>query len=1095
MDNSIILSIPPKIKGAFNKDLLLNTYFEHTDLFSPVAKTFLDTGKYCGEIFNSKKYNIFWQREKERCIEGFENPVTKLWIPGKYYMFLNYKQMKVIRDEDKDKKSAKRVTAFPKFWPIHYFFTHDYMLAKEEGLNLAVLKPRDTGFSELLSSFGVHEYTFQTEDPVFYFVAVERYLNKDGVLSKAWDQINFLNEHSERAFKHLRQYKDQDLYKKASYQDPESGSERRTGGEIQGAVVDHPRKLRGARGYVNFEEGGSFPRLEDSWMTAKALAEQGGVKFSMMMVWGCLCAGQKVWTHDGRMINVEDLQQSDGIIGYNGKGISYEPIIGLNPPSEKPCYRIELENGMSVECSDDHPFMWSNPKLGPNTGVPRRVKSRQAKDVLPGDYLMAINEVPIFGDDILQHARLVGLLIGDGNYSRRATTTICGCDVEVLEFLENEYNLTACKSQINKSDGRVFKRYNVPGIKDHLKAIGILDQVKGAKRLPIDLHSYTKESIADLLGGYFDADGSVRTDKSRGVSIVLTSISDQLLEQVKWQLYKFGVHSTILEEHPLGGFGDKKNERHTVYRLYINRYSSILNFQRNIKLLCKHKQEALDYAARNPKNRIKHVDNAEFVFDSTNGKGVCFTDRKDLGGMQMYKVTSVTPIGVQPVFNLNAGNTHTYLANNFITFNTGGEQGNGIMGLENIFSNPTTFDCLPFDNCWEDGMQAKDHGFFFPVWANMTRYMDKWGNTDFEKAKAHHDKIRNELQRSSNALMDKQVAEYPYTPSEALMRLSGNPFPVAKLQKQLRRIDSSPEIQGVLKNGELEIEEGKVKFKLNPRLDPINYYPHKTDKAMEGAFTLFEAPLRDETGKVPNNLYYIVADCFAVDTEQATDWNSLGTYYVYKRTNTMFPTEDDILVGWYAGRPPRVQDFHRRVFMACRFYNAIVQTEIKGGGQELLNYAKAHGFLNYCGERPTVFNQDRDVKKQSSRQFFINIDEGSKSEKLQKLNDWLLNERHLKIVNDEAQYVLNLETIYDRALLEELIKFHPEGNFDRISCLLVLMTINQEAELQAIQEQYKPDRDHIFGRTIFSDGPSNRAYTMSARELMRADGRTNDMIF
>ena len=184
------------------------------------------------------------------------------------------------------KKSAKRITTFPRFWPIHYFFSKDYQLAKEEGLNLSVLKPRDTGFSELLSSFGVHEYTFQTEDPVFFFVAIERYLNKDGVLSKAWDQINFHNEQTERAFKHLRQYKDQDLHKRASYFNPETGSEKKTGGEIQGAVVDHPRKLRGARGYVNFEEGGSFPNLVDAWMTAKDLAEQGGVKFAMMCVWG-----------------------------------------------------------------------------------------------------------------------------------------------------------------------------------------------------------------------------------------------------------------------------------------------------------------------------------------------------------------------------------------------------------------------------------------------------------------------------------------------------------------------------------------------------------------------------------------------------------------------------------------------------------------------------------------------------------------------------------------------------------------------------------------------------------------------------------------
>lgn len=700
MENeSLIQQIPKKIRGKFNKDLLLNTYFEHTELFSPAANKFLKEGKYCGEVFNSKKYNLFWGEERERCLYGYENPITKLWIPGKYYHFLNYKQMKTV---EKGVAVSKRVTSFPNFWPIHYFFSIDYDLAIKSGLNLAILKPRGTGFSELMASFGVHEYTFQTETPVFYFVAVERYLNKDGVLSKAWDQINFHNSSTERAFKHLRQFKDQDLYKKASFLDPDTGAEVKTGGEIQGAVIDHPRKLRGARGFVNFEEGGSFPNLESSWMTAKALAEEGGVKFSMMCVWG-----------------------------------------------------------------------------------------------------------------------------------------------------------------------------------------------------------------------------------------------------------------------------------------------------------------------------------------------------------------------------------------------TGGEQGPGIAGLENIFSNPDVFDCLPFENCWEgEAILPKDHGFFFPAWANMTRFMDKWGNTDFAKAKQYHDQQREKAAKGSSILMDKQIAEYPYTPMEALMRLNNNPFPVEKLQKQLRLVDSSPDISGILKKGELEIEEGQVMFKLNPKLTPVDHYPHKTDEALEGAFILFEAPLRDDQGKVPDNLYYIVADCFYQDLDQTTQWNSLGSFYVYKKTNTLFATEDDILVAWYAGRPPRAKDFHRKVFLAARYFNAIVQTEIKGGGNDLLNYAKQYGFLNYCGERPTIFNHSKEHKKISGREFFVRVEEANKPELIQKFVDWLLKERAIKINGENTQYVLNLEKIYDRALLEELIKYSPNGNFDRISCMLVLMAILQEAELQVVEQQTRQNRDHIFSRNLFSDSRSDKEYRLQPHEML-----------
>lgn len=706
------MQLPKKeiVRGSFNKDILLNTYFEHTELFSPAANKFTKEGHYSGEIFNSKKYNIFWGEEMYRCEHGYTNPTTKVWIPGKFYFFLNYKQMKIIPPDQIHNKSAKRVTAFPRFWPIHYFYLQDWTLAKENGLNMVVLKPRDTGFSELLSSNGVHEYTFQTEDPVFFFVAVERFLNKDGVLSKAWDQINFLNQHTERALKHLRQYKDQDLYKKASYQDPETGVEIKTGGEIQGAVIDNPRKVRGARGYVNWEEFGSFPNGEDAWMTAKALAEQGGVKFAMQTAWG-----------------------------------------------------------------------------------------------------------------------------------------------------------------------------------------------------------------------------------------------------------------------------------------------------------------------------------------------------------------------------------------------TGGEQGAGIAAMDKIFNNPELYDCLGFENCWEEGILPNDHGFFFPVWANMTKFMDKWGNTDHQKAIEYWEREREKSRKGSNMLMDKLIAEYPFTPMEALMRLNNNPFPVAKLQQQLRRVDNSPDIQGILKVGEIDVMEGKLAFKLNPKIDPVDRYPHKTDAVLEGAFVMFERPLVDTYGKVPNNLYYIIADCFAVDTDQATDWNSLGSFYVYKKSNNLFPTEDDILVGWYHGRPPRVQDFHKRVFRAARYYNAVVQTEIKGGGQELLNYAKNHNFLEYCGERPTVFNQDKDFRKTSGRQFFVRIEDNVKPERIQKLVDWLLKERSLAIEGDNTRYVLNLERIYDRALLEELIKYNPNGNFDRISCLLVLMTILQEAELLQSEEVTKRDRNHIYSRPFYTDVITDRSQWLTRREMI-IDGPNNDLI-
>lgn len=56
--------------------------------------------------------------------------------------------------------------------------------------------------------------------------------------------------------------------------------------------------------------------------------------------------------------------------------------------------------------------------------------------------------------------------------------------------------------------------------------------------------------------------------------------------------------------------------------------------------------------------------------------------------------------------------------------------------------------------------------------------------------------------------------------------------------------------------------------------------------------------------------------------------------------------------------------------------------------------------------------------------------------------------------------------IYDRGLLQELIKFNPKGNFDRISALLVLMATRREIE-QKEAEQSSRKRNTIYDRQLF----------------------------
>lgn len=133
--------------------------------------------------------------------------------------------------------------------------------------------------------------------------------------------------------------------------------------EIIGVTLkDNPDIVRGKAGkLIIFEEAGSFSELGAAWQIARPSVEQDGVAFGTMVAFGCVCAGSRVWTAEGNCINVEDITFEDGIMGWDTYQAYPQNISNINPPSEKPCLRITTNSGRSIECSIDHPLLWSTP--------------------------------------------------------------------------------------------------------------------------------------------------------------------------------------------------------------------------------------------------------------------------------------------------------------------------------------------------------------------------------------------------------------------------------------------------------------------------------------------------------------------------------------------------------------------------------------------------------------------------------------------------------------------------------------------------------------------------------------------------------------
>ena len=363
------------------------------------------------------------------------------------------------------------------------------------------------------------------------------------------------------------------------------------------------------------------------------------------MLSACVCAGTIVWTPDGRQIPIEEVTMDSGIVGYDGEKASKETISYLQEPTDKECYRITTNTGRYLECSYDHPILFRERKGGM---YGRKMFYREAKDLRVGNQIAIIEEVPFWGTKQMWEPRLVGHLIGDGTYGKDNTPRLATCDEPVYRYVKNNFDWSYAVKPRLTTDYKMYQELYIRGICKNLRELGIYGQVKNNKRLPAGIGDYTKESLCELLGGLFDADGHV-THNDRAGSICLSSSCYELLYEVRLSLQKLGVHCTIITKPATqSSYGTRDG-----YVLAISDRRSVLAFYNNIRFVIPYKQKRLEKLVeiiRPHKDKIP----------------------KEVKGLRFEHVVSIEPIGRKPVYNLTADNTHTYVANGIVTHNTGG---------------------------------------------------------------------------------------------------------------------------------------------------------------------------------------------------------------------------------------------------------------------------------------------------------------------------------------------------------------------------------------------------------------------------------------
>ena len=395
-----------------------------------------------------------------------------------------------------------------------------------------------------------------------------------------------------------------------------------------------------------------------------------------------------------------------------------------------------------------------------------------------------------------------------------------------------------------------------------------------------------------------------------------------------------------------------------------------------------------------------------------------------------------------------------------IAFGTGGDEDSQFETLKDMFYNPDGYNCIGFDNIWDETPSDKKCGFFIPQYTNMDFrddagnriYMDNDGNTLRRKSVEYIlAERRKVIENATNSVaVDRYVAEHCITPQEACLEFGGNIFPKKELQEQLAKIRINKSLSNMKQVGDLVWEtDGSLKWVIKKHGD-ITHYPLKKDDDPTGSIVIWEHPMKD----APIGLYILGVDPY--DHDQSGT-NSLGSTFVYKRFQD-FENYYDIIVAEYTGRPSTAEEYYENLRKLAVYYNGRIMYENERKG--LFPYFTAKHCDYLLADQPDIISDIvGNTKVQRKKGCHMNKQIKQWGEGL--IKDWLNEE--------QAPGKKNLHNILSEPLLEELISYNDTGNFDRVMALMQVMIYREQLYNVKVKEKKKENKNRIlFEGPIFT---------------------------
>lgn len=417
--------------------------------------------------------------------------------------------------------------------------------------------------------------------------------------------------------------------------------------------------------------------------------------------------------------------------------------------------------------------------------------------------------------------------------------------------------------------------------------------------------------------------------------------------------------------------------------------------------------------------------------------------------------------------------------------------------FEQNFYNPRAFRFMAFENVWDNDARNEVCGFFKSyAWGlegeiDGVKGFDEDGNSNLRIGLQLAARERIEKKKTAKTFAEylNYLGQRALFPAESFSSASENIFSSEALNKfeDKLRVDNSYKFYT---DGEL-FEDGtkKIYFKSNARIrienpdmktyDYIQGVPRRGNEDPHGCIRVWFAPEYEETyigdrlvRSILPGTYVAVYDPVGIDKDkkEITDRHSHNSIFVIEMPRERNGFKPKLCAAYY-GRTERLEEADEKFYRLCKWYNCIGTGLVEiNRGETVSNFRKWKA-TKYLGYEP-LYVWDSAVKEKVSTSYGYNI--GSSPKKLDGLR--LLKEFLYEVIgkNEFGEDIYVFERFLDYQTILELKKFNAEGNFDRISSLILLgiywksIDIKGKRELASRKKVTEEnDKTDIFNRQWF----------------------------